>query len=639
MSTEFNPRPLESALCNAIPDVVPTPACSRPLERRPDICAERTGNVSAVGTLPQSHSNINLRNDVYRELFASLYGLTDGPRRFRVALTRKLRTIGWHPLISDPSILIKVSDSTASPERQAETFESRMGETWPEHAIRELRAYPNGTNGTVIGVLTIHVDDLKASISPQHLDTEVKMIRDLFPLGKECRLESVGDTTEHVGMRIEKCRDGYKLDQCEYAQSLEPLEVHTTVDTAGGRHKHRLPPSHDTARQDASDPYFDSDSYARLVGQLLWLANSRPDIAFRVSRLASKVASPSNADAQFANSTLQIAKAIPLRLHSPSLKMPLRLVTFPDSSLGGNSDGTSQGGYCTVLTEASPVNAVGEHRALLFDWRSQKLRRVCHSTLSAELLVLCGGVAASSWNTLMLTEMGLLQTPDSLLQPSLLVTDAKSVQTASGTMNMPRERNLVLDLHRLRQQVESGEVCLRHVSSEYQLPFGSEDESGDSGGLRTNRGFQSTIRPQAHSGHARYSGLRPSRSPDTGCAAAGAALRRGGRFPSALRCCCWRCWRRAAAAAAMAAACTGRSDRPSPRRGARPYYQKGQPVGLFGSRGKGKRIRLEPACPVRMIVRMVIARALGADIRALFYTARTYSLEGDGGPDRSVPLE
>ena len=34
-----------------------------------------------------------------------------------------------------------------------------------------------------------------------------------------------------------------------------------------------------------------------------------------------------------------------------------------------------------------------------------------------------------------------------------------------------------------------------------------------------------------------------------------------------------------------------------------------------------------------------IARALRADIRALFYRARTYSLEGDGSSDRSVPLE
>ena len=34
---------------------------------------------------------------------------------------------------------------------------------------------------------------------------------------------------------------------------------------------------------------------------------------------------------------------------------------------------------------------------------------------------------------------------------------------------MPRERHLMLDLHRLRQQIDCAEVRIRHVASEFQL--------------------------------------------------------------------------------------------------------------------------------------------------------------------------
>eukprot|EP00665_Eupelagonemidae_sp_cell47_P013572 gene13572-biopygen544 len=236
----------------------------------------------------------------YRRLYKSLYGLTDAPRRWRITLTRKLRSIGWCPLVSDPSILIKVSKSSATSEREAPKFSERMDESWSETVQRELASYPNGSNGTVLGVLTIHVDDLKLSISPKDVDQEIASIRRLFPLGKEKRLLAAGQATDHVGMRISKCANGYGLDQVAYADSLEPLNLEGIIDD--------------------EKPYNDVESFARLTGQLLWLANSRPDLAFRVSRLASKVSNPSGADARGANAAVRVAQSAPLLLRFPALK-------------------------------------------------------------------------------------------------------------------------------------------------------------------------------------------------------------------------------------------------------------------------------------------------------------------------------
>eukprot|EP00666_Eupelagonemidae_sp_cell4sb_P017882 gene17882-biopygen5776 len=84
----------------------------------------------------------------------------------------------------------------------------------------------------------------------------------------------------HVGMKVTKCEDGFMLDQLQYAQSLEPLSLGSAEDDC---------------------LFGDPDGFARLTGQLLWLAHSRPDLSFRISRLAAKVAAPLVSDAKSAN--------------------------------------------------------------------------------------------------------------------------------------------------------------------------------------------------------------------------------------------------------------------------------------------------------------------------------------------------
>eukprot|EP00662_Eupelagonemidae_sp_cell21_P057158 gene57158-biopygen73136 len=129
-------------------------------------------------------------------------------------------------------------------------------------------------------------------------------------------------------------------------------------------------------------------------------------MSYAVARLASNLSAPTCKDAQQANEVATQAKEESFVVRFAPLQAPLRLVAYGDASFCRNEDGTSQGGYAAVLTSSA-----GSGGALL-EWSSARIRRICRSTLGAELLVTVGATDAALWLTFMLTEIGLLPLVD-----------------------------------------------------------------------------------------------------------------------------------------------------------------------------------------------------------------------------------
>eukprot|EP00662_Eupelagonemidae_sp_cell21_P041368 gene41368-42241_t len=283
------------------------------------------------------------------------------------------------------------------------------------------------------------------------MDEELRLIRGALDVGREEVLRQAGDSLRHVGVRIRRSADcGYSVDQDDYAAALEGLDV-----------------SDPTAADDA--PYADADAFRARVGQLLWLNQTRPCLAFTVARLASYVRAPTYGAARTADAAVAEARASSFALSFCKLGGELQLLVFADASFGRNADGTSQGGYAAVLVPRVPDGAVGDvvsSTAVLLEWSSARIRRVCRSTLGAELLVAGGATDASNWLRNMCLEVGLLQaSASSSMPPDYIVSDAKSVTTALDTTRIPRERSLMPDLYRLRQMTAAGEVQLLFVNS------------------------------------------------------------------------------------------------------------------------------------------------------------------------------
>ncbi|VDH89490.1 Hypothetical predicted protein [Mytilus galloprovincialis] len=114
------------------------------------------------------------------------------------------------------------------------------------------------------------------------------------------------------------------------------------------------------------------------VGQLLWLAKTtRPDIAFDIVRIASKLETSTIEDFKRVNKLLRKVRNDPVSLHFKELGEHVELLLYTDASFCNLPDGGSQGGFVIIqLGKNGKIKTV--------TWQSKKIRRVVRSTLASE---------------------------------------------------------------------------------------------------------------------------------------------------------------------------------------------------------------------------------------------------------------
>ena len=140
--------------------------------------------------------------------------------------------------------------------------------------------------------------------------------------------------------------------------------------------------------------------YRGLVAKILWAARqSRPDVSGSASMLSAECPQVTISSALMAN---KVARHLRSTACSCLTIWPLDLsaVTMVTCSGAGGPgsakrDG-AQGGWLVMLGE-SRIKDNRRSRVSLLSWRSQRLRRVVSSTLSAETLSLSGALAEGQW--------------------------------------------------------------------------------------------------------------------------------------------------------------------------------------------------------------------------------------------------
>jgi hypothetical protein len=116
--------------------------------------------------------------------------------------------------------------------------------------------------------------------------------------------------------------------------------------------------------------------------KLTWVAHTRPDISFPVSKLAQKTSSTFDIDSvKLANKVVHHLKpSSSLTLRYPKLnKSSLLILAFADGSLHNNKYLSSQLGHVLLLSDATSACCV-------LSFRSFKSRRIARSSLAAETM-------------------------------------------------------------------------------------------------------------------------------------------------------------------------------------------------------------------------------------------------------------
>jgi hypothetical protein len=204
---------------------------------------------------------------------------------------------------------------------------------------------------------------------------------------------------------------------------------------------------------DSGEPV-DREQYQRLVGRLIYLSHTRPDIAFAVSVVSQFMHDPKT---QHMNAVLRIIrylKGCPGRglLYRPHGNLKVECYTDADWA-GSLEDRKSTSGYCSF---------VGGN---LVTWRSKKQSVVARSTAEAEFRAMAHGICEILWLKILLLELGLFQT-----RPMILYCDNKAaLDIAHNPVQHSRTKHIEIDRHFIKEKLDKREICMPFVRSSSQL--------------------------------------------------------------------------------------------------------------------------------------------------------------------------
>jgi hypothetical protein len=298
-------------------------------------------------------------------------------------------------------------------------------------------------NVSRVAILIVYVDDIVIT------GDDDAGIRDLkLHLTREFEVKDLGQLRYFLGVEVSRSSKGIYLSQRKYI-----LDLLSEVGMLGCRpaltpieQNHRL-------TSESGQPV-DRAQYQRLVGRLIYLSHTRPDIAFAVSVVSQFMHDPKTHHMDAVVRIIRYLKGNPGRGLLYKSNGNLRVECYTDADWAGSlDDRRSTSGYCTF---------VGGN---LVTWRSKKQNVVARSTAEAEFRSMAHGICEVMWLKIILTELGLFQA-----KPLMLYCDNKAaLDIVHNPVQHGRTKHIEIDRHFIKEKLDQGIICMPYVSSSNQL--------------------------------------------------------------------------------------------------------------------------------------------------------------------------
>ncbi|KAF3663185.1 putative agamous-like MADS-box protein AGL62-like [Capsicum annuum] len=280
-----------------------------------------------------------------------------------------------------------------------------------------------------------------------------KLLKSLYGLKKASRqwnvklinaLVAEGSSTELIAEAKQVLKNNFKikdLGDLSSRPSITLVEINQKLTTH----------DFDVLVGNKSDPpLIDVGEYQRLIGKLLYLTLTRPDISYAVQSLSQFIQAPKESHM---NATIRVVKYVK---QSPG--MGILLSTKPTGSLEAYCD--ADWGSC-VNTRRSITGYLIKYGNSLLSWKSKKQSTISRSSAKAEYRSLASTVAEITWI------IGLFNTLDvPLTFPVPLNCNSKAaIQIAANPVFHERTKHIDIDCHFIREKVLSGLVVIRYLCS------------------------------------------------------------------------------------------------------------------------------------------------------------------------------
>ena len=344
--------------------------------------------------------------DMVYKLNKALYGLKQAPRAWYDTLKYFLKSKGFIPGSLDPTLFTKTYD----------------GELF---------------------VCQIYVDDIIFGCTNQKYSDEFGHM-----MQEQYQMSMMGELKFFLGLQIRQQRNEIFISQEKYLKDC--LKKFGMQDCKG--YMTPMPAKHHLGPDD-NGKEFDQKVYRSMIGSLLYLCASRPDIMLSVCMCARFQAAPKESH------HLAVKRILRYLAYTPTLGLwypkgsRFDLVGFSDADYAGDKvDRKSTSGTCHFLGRS------------LVCWSSKKQNCVSLSTAESEYIAAGSCCAQLLWMKQTLKDYGI-----HLKQVPLYCDNESAIKIANNPVQHSKTKHIEIRHHFLRDHVVKEDIDIIHVNTEEQL--------------------------------------------------------------------------------------------------------------------------------------------------------------------------
>ncbi|XP_031266905.1 uncharacterized protein LOC116125303 [Pistacia vera] len=341
------------------------------------------------------------------KLLKSLYGLKQASQQWNSKLTSSLLGFGFIQSKSDYSLFTK-------------------------------------HDGDTFIALLIYVDDFLVASNSTAAIASLKTF-----LNSKFKIKDLGTLHYFLGLEIARSTKGIHLCQRKYA-----FDILADSGMLGCKPLKLPIDQHFKISKSEGTPLLDPSIFRRLIGRLLYLTITQPDIFFVVQLLSQFMDQPSSSHLAVAYRILRYIKSAPAQGLLLSSTSQLQLQAYCDSDWASCPDSRrSTTRYCVFLGQS------------LISWKTKKQSVVSRSSAEAEYRSMAATCSELTWLRFILQDLGI-----SHPQAATLFCDNQAaLHIAANPIFHERTKHIELDCHLIRDKIQDGSIITAHVSSQSQL--------------------------------------------------------------------------------------------------------------------------------------------------------------------------
>jgi hypothetical protein len=261
-------------------------------------------------------------------------------------------------------------------------------------------------------------------------------------------MSMMGQISFFLGLQISQNPNGIFINQSKYATEILKKFGFASCDSVDTPMVERT-----KLDEDAEGTPVDQTKYRSMIGSLMYLTASRPDLLFAVCMCARYQSKPTKKH-------LEAVKRVFRYLHG-TVHMGLWYPKDTNMALTAYSDADHAGCQDTRRSTSGGAQFLGDK---LVSWSSKKQMSTSISSTEAEYIAMSSCCAQILWMISQLSDYGFTYS-----KVPMYCDNKSAIALCCNNVQHSRSKHIDIRHHFIREQVEKGIVELYFVKTEYQL--------------------------------------------------------------------------------------------------------------------------------------------------------------------------